>query len=192
MPEREVVPRLTCSELVGSRRSDSVTGAADLLRVTLLQFQETQPLQRPRMVGVERQRALDRLFGFIDAALRRQHQASHVVGAGVVGLQRQGSFDRLRGQRDLVVRFLARAVQHFGDVAERQARERRGGIGIDLQRLLEQGASPLRLFTCIYPLEDTQALQRRVDAGEAAAGIRLVEGRWIRRSELSVDWRCAP
>ena len=39
----------------------------------------------PRIVQVERQRALDRLFGFIDAALRRQHQASHVVGAGIVG-----------------------------------------------------------------------------------------------------------
>ena len=61
----------------------------DLLGVALLQFQETQPLQRPRMVGIERQRALDRLFGFIDSSLRRQHQASHVVGAGVVGLQRQ-------------------------------------------------------------------------------------------------------
>ena len=42
-----------------------------------------------------------------------------------------------------------------------------GEIGIDLQRLLEQGTSPLRLFTPIDPLEDTQALQRRVDAGEA-------------------------
>ena len=82
----------------------------NLLGMALLQFQETQSLQRSRMVGIKRQRALHGLFRFIDSSLRRKHQASHVVGAGIVRLQRQRSFDRLRSQRDLIMGILARAV----------------------------------------------------------------------------------
>src|SRR4051812_25483497 len=80
-------PDLLGIQRIEAEREHHRTG--DLFRMALLQLQKTKSLQRPRLVRVERERALKGVFGIIDPALNRQYEAADIVCASIVGLERQ-------------------------------------------------------------------------------------------------------